>query len=53
MSVFSKARRPSTQARKMPSFDQARGDVRQMIQQERVEALVKKLKDKASIKVSE
>jgi peptidyl-prolyl cis-trans isomerase C len=39
--------------RKMPTFDQAKGNVRQMIQQERVDALVKSLKDKARIKISE
>ena len=39
--------------RKMPAFEQARGSVRQMIQQERVDALVKSLRDKAKIKVNE
>ena len=39
--------------RKMPAFEQARGNVRQMIQQERVDALVKSQRDKAKIKISE
>lgn len=46
-------KREASRPRKMPSFDQAKGDVRQMLQQERVETLVKSLKDKASIKVTE
>lgn len=39
--------------RKMPTFDQAKGDIRQRIQQERVDALVKSLKDKGQIKINE
>lgn len=39
--------------RKMPVFDQARGNVRQMIQQERVDALVKSQRDKSKIKIIE
>jgi len=46
-------KRESSRPRKMPTLDQARGDVRQMIQQERVEALVKTLKEKGRIKVSD
>lgn len=39
--------------RKMPTFDQAKGNIRQLIQQERVDALVKSLKDKAKVKINE
>ena len=39
--------------RKMPTFEQAKGDIRQRIQQERVDALVKSLKDKGKIKTNE
>jgi peptidyl-prolyl cis-trans isomerase C len=39
--------------RKMPTFDQAKGNIRQVIQQERVDALVKSLKDKAKVKINE
>jgi peptidyl-prolyl cis-trans isomerase C len=39
--------------RKMPTFDQAKGNIRQMVQQERVDALVKSLKDKGKIKINE
>ena len=39
--------------RKMPEFEQAKGDIRQRIQQERVDALVKSLKDKGKIKITE
>ena len=37
--------------RTMPEFDQARGSIRQIVQQERVEALLKSIKDKAKIKI--
>lgn len=46
-------KREASRARKMPTFEQAKGDTRQLIQGERVEALIKSLKDKASIKVQE
>ena len=39
--------------RKMPTLEQAKGDIRQRIQQERVDALVKSLKDKGQIKINE
>ncbi len=39
--------------RKMPTFDQAKGNIRQMVQQERVDALVKSLKDKGKVKINE
>lgn len=39
--------------RKMPTLEQAKGDIRQRIQQERVDALVKSLKDKGQIKITE
>jgi peptidyl-prolyl cis-trans isomerase C len=39
--------------RKMPTFDQAKGNIRQLVQQERVDALVKSLKDKGKIKINE
>jgi peptidyl-prolyl cis-trans isomerase C len=39
--------------RKMPTFDQAKGNIRQMVQQERVDALVKSLKDKGKVKVND
>ncbi len=39
--------------RKMPTFDQAKGNIRQIVQQERVDALVKSLKDKGKVKISE
>lgn len=39
--------------RKMPTLDQAKGDIRQRIQQERVDALVKSLKDKGKVKINE
>jgi peptidyl-prolyl cis-trans isomerase C len=38
-------------ARTMPDFEQVKGNIRQMIQQERVEALLKSIKDKAKIKI--
>lgn len=40
-------------ARKLPTFEQAKGNIRQLIQQERVDALVNSLKDKGKIKISE
>jgi len=43
----------SSRPRKMPTFDQAKGNIRQLVQQERVDALVKSLKDKGKIKISE
>jgi peptidyl-prolyl cis-trans isomerase C len=39
--------------RKLPTFDQAKGNIRQMVQQERVDALVKSLKDKGKVKINE
>jgi len=39
--------------RKMPTFDQAKGNIRQMVQQERVDALVKSLKDKGKVKIND
>ena len=39
--------------RKMPTFDQAKGNIRQLVQQERVDALVKSLKDKGKVKINE
>ncbi len=39
--------------RKLPGFEQAKGNIRQLIQQERVDALVKSLKDKGKVKISE
>lgn len=39
--------------RKMPTLEQAKGDIRQRIQQERVDALVKSLKDNGKIKINE
>jgi peptidyl-prolyl cis-trans isomerase C len=41
----------SVRPRTMPDFEQAKGNIRQMIQQERVEALLKSIKDKAKIKI--
>jgi peptidyl-prolyl cis-trans isomerase C len=38
--------------RKMPTFDQAKGNIRQLLQQERVDALVKSLKDKGKVKIN-
>lgn len=46
-------KREDSRPRKMPAFDQAKGDTRQLIQQERVEALVKSLREKASVKIEE
>lgn len=37
--------------RTMPEFEQAKGNIRQIVQQERVEALLKSIKDKAKIKI--
>jgi len=37
--------------RTMPDFEQAKGNIRQIVQQERVEALLKSIKDKAKIKI--
>lgn len=37
--------------RKLPTFEQAKGNIRQLIQQERVDALMKSLKEKAKVKV--
>lgn len=37
--------------RAMPEFEQAKGNIRQIVQQERVEALLKSIKDKAKIKI--
>jgi hypothetical protein len=37
----------------MPTFDQAKGNIRQIVQQERVDALVKSLKDKGKVKINE
>lgn len=37
--------------RTMPEFDEAKGNIRQIVQQERVEALLKSIKDKAKIKI--
>ncbi len=37
--------------RTMPEFEQAKGNIRQIVQQERVEALLKSIKDKARIKI--
>ncbi|HWR86938.1 MAG TPA: peptidylprolyl isomerase [Acidiferrobacterales bacterium] len=39
--------------RKLPTFDQAKGNIRQIVQQERVDALVKSLKDKGKVKINE
>lgn len=39
--------------RKMPTFDQAKGNIRQVVQQERVDAMVKSLKDKGKVKINE
>lgn len=39
--------------RKMPAFEQAKGNIRQIVQQERVDALIKSSKDKAKIKINE
>jgi len=39
--------------RKIPSFEQSKGNIRQIVQQERVDALIKASKDKAKIKISE
>jgi len=36
---------------KMRDFDQMKGEIRQLVQQERVDALLKSLKDKAKVKV--
>jgi peptidyl-prolyl cis-trans isomerase C len=46
-------KREASRPRKMPTFDQAKGDVRQLIQQERVEALVKTLREKGSVKIKD
>jgi len=43
----------NSRPRKMPNFDQAKGNIRQIVQQERVDALVKSLKDKAKVKINE
>ena len=43
----------SSRPRKLPAFEQAKGNIRQLVQQERVDALVKSLKDKGKIKISE
>lgn len=39
--------------RKMPAFEQAKGNIRQLVQQERVDALVKSLKDKGKVKIND
>ena len=39
--------------RKLPTFDQAKGNIRQLVQQERVDALVKSLKDNGKVKINE
>lgn len=39
--------------RKMPTFDQAKGNIRQIVQQERVDALVKSLKEKGKVKIND
>lgn len=39
--------------RKLPTFDQAKGNIRQLVQQERVDALVKTLKDKGKVKIND
>lgn len=39
------------QPRTMPTFEESKGSIRQIIQQERIATLVKSLKDKASIKI--
>jgi peptidyl-prolyl cis-trans isomerase C len=39
--------------RKMPTLDQAKGNIRQLLQQERVDALVKSLKEKGKVKINE
>lgn len=41
----------NTRPRTMPEFEQAKGNIRQIVQQERVEALLKSIKDKAKIKI--
>jgi peptidyl-prolyl cis-trans isomerase C len=41
----------SVRPRTMPEFEQAKGNIRQIVQQERVEALLKSIKDKAKIKI--
>lgn len=41
----------NTRPRTMPEFDEAKGNIRQIVQQERVEALLKSIKDKARIKI--
>jgi peptidyl-prolyl cis-trans isomerase C len=46
-------KREDSRPRKMPTFDQAKGDTRQLIQGERIETLVKTLRDKGSVKVQE
>jgi len=39
--------------RKIPTFEQSKGNIRQIVQQERVDALIKASKDKAKIKINE
>jgi len=39
--------------RKLPTFDQAKGNIRQIVQQERVDALVKSLKDKGKVEIND
>ena len=43
----------ASRPRKLPAFEQAKGNIRQLVQQERVDALVKSLKDKGKVKISE
>jgi len=43
----------SSRPRKLPTFDQAKGNIRQLVQQERVDALVKSLKDKGKVKIND
>jgi peptidyl-prolyl cis-trans isomerase C len=46
-------KREDSRPRKMPTLDQAKGNIRQLLQQERVDALVKSLKDKGKVKINE
>jgi len=39
--------------RKIPTFEQSKGNIRQIVQQERVDALIKSSKDKATIKIQD
>jgi peptidyl-prolyl cis-trans isomerase C len=43
----------NSRPRKFPGFEESKGQIRQIVQQERVDALVKTVKDKAKIKISE